>query len=263
MYKVMFVDDEPWAVIDMIHSIPWEEKGFEVSGYFDKPTQAFKEIIAQQPDIVFTDIRMPVWDGFELIKQCRMAGSESEFIILSSYSDFPLAKQAIRAAVLDYCLKPVNPDVMTDLLDEMRSLLDDRNIEREELENAYEKQAEEDADEDNLKHAKAHERFNAMLDFIKEHYHNRLVMTHLAEHFHYNKNYICYLFKKYGNTTFTTYLTQVRINEAQRLLRDGVLSQGDIAVKVGFRDYYYFNKVFKAECGITPLQYQNKHMYKG
>ena len=259
MYKVMFVDDEPWAVIDMIHSIPWKDKGFELSGYFDKPTQAFKEIMEHQPDIVFTDILMPVWDGFELIKQCRMAGSESEFIILSSYSDFPLAKQAIRSAVLDYCLKPVNPDAMADLLDEMRSLFDDRKIEQNGIkQNAYDGHEEDATGADVLKQAKTHEHFDAMLKFIEEHYHSRLVMTHLAEHFHYNKNYICYLFKKHGHTTFTTYLTNVRINEAKRLLRDGTLSQSDIAVKVGFRDYYYFNKVFKAECGITPLQYQNK-----
>ena len=249
MYKVMFVDDEPWAVVDMIHSIPWMDSGFEVSGYFDKPTLAYKQILEHQPDLVFTDIRMPAWDGFELIKQCREAGSESEFIILSSYSDFPLAKQAIRASVLDYCLKPVNPGAMIDLLEEMRTLLDDKKIEQEHS----------GLDEGSFKTAEAHEHFNAMLGFIKEHYHSRLAMTHLAEHFHYNKNYICHLFKKHANTTFTTYLTQVRINEAKRLLRDGALSQGDIAAKVGFRDYYYFNKVFKAECGITPFQYQLKH----
>ena len=246
MYKVIFVDDEPWAVIDMIHSIPWKDTGFEVFGYYDKPTRAFEQILEHRPDLVFTDIRMPVWDGFELIKRCREAGSEAEFIILSSYSDFPLAKQAIRANVLDYCLKPVNPGVMMDLLDEMRSLLDDKGAEPSEI------------DEDVFKQAEAHEHFNAMLDFIKENYHNKLSMSHLAEHFHYNKNYICHLFKKHANTTFNTYLTSVRIKEAKRLLRSGGLSQGDIAAMVGFRDYYYFNRVFKAECGITPFQYQNK-----
>ena len=248
MYKVMFVDDEPWAVIDMIHSIPWQDSGFEVSGYFDKPTFAFEQILEHQPDLVFTDIRMPAWDGFELINRCRNAGSESEFIILSSYSDFPLTKKAIKAAVLDYCLKPVNPDAMIDLLYEMRALLDDKKIEQ--------KHNEIDEIDESYPKADAHETFNAMLDFIKEHYHSRLTMTHLAEHFHYNKNYICHLFKKHVNTTFTTYLTGIRIQEAKRLLREGSLSQGDIAAKVGFRDYYYFNKVFKAECGITPFQYQ-------
>ena len=249
MYKVIFVDDEPWVMIDIIHSIPWKDTGFEVFGYYDKSTQAFEQILQHKPDLVFTDIRMPVWDGFELIKRCREAGCESEFIILSSYSDFQLAKQAIRSNVLDYCLKPVNPGVMIELLEEMRSLLDDKNTELSELS---------DMEEDTSKQAEAHEHFDAMLDFIKENYHNKLTMTHLAQHFHYNKNYICHLFKKHANTTFNTYLTSLRINEAKRLLRDGNLSQGDIAAMAGFSDYHYFNRVFKAECGITPFQYQKK-----
>jgi len=244
MYKVMFVDDEPWAIIDLMHTIPWEDIGFTVAGYCDKPTTAINEILSVKPDIVFTDIRMPVWDGFELIKRCRESGAESEFIILSSYSDFLLTKQAIKTAVLDYCLKPVNPTAMIEMLTEMRTILDDKYA-------GQPLQAEEDIQEEN--HT---ERFNDILDYIKENYHHKLALTHLANHFHFNKNYICHLFKKHAKTTFITYLTQLRIDAAKELLRDSSLSQVEIAASVGFSNCYYFNKVFKAECGYTPAQYR-------
>jgi len=251
MYKVIFVDDEPWAVIDIMHTISWEQSGFSVAGYYEKPREAFRYIIENQPDLVFTDIRMPVWDGFELIRQCREAGSEAEFVILSSYSDFVLAKQAIRSAVLDYCLKPVNPEVLVKLLGELRLILDDKRIA---LESSYASEGEAPPGG-----PESPEHFDGILAFIRKNYQNKLLLTQLAERFNFNKNYICYLFKKYTNGTFTAYLTGVRINEAKRLLRSSGLSQGEIAEKTGFMDYYYFNKVFKSECGVTPYQYRKGH----
>lgn len=257
MYKVVFVDDEPWAIIDLIHSITWEDHGFSVGGYYDKPSIAYKYIIEECPDLVFTDIRMPVWDGFELIKQCREAGSEAEFVILSSYSDFALAKQAIRSAVLDYCLKPVNPVILLKLLAEIRTLLDDNRI-------ALESSGTLDSnivDEGFNDTGEKPEQFDKILNFVKTNYQKKLVLTELAELFNFNKNYICYLFKKYENTTFIAYLTDIRIEEAKLRLRSSAMSQEEIVAQTGFKDYYYFNKVFKSKCnGITPAQYRKQHM---
>jgi len=251
MYKVIFVDDEPWAIIDLMHSIPWESVGFSVAGYFDKPTEAINEILNLHPDIVFTDIRMPVWDGFELIKRCREAGSNAEFIILSSYSEFLLAKQAIKAAVLDYCLKPINPAVMLELLKEIRLILDDKHSDQFIL-----------SEEDSRQNNSQEEHFNTILLYIKENYHNKLVLSHLADHFHFNKNYLCHLFKKHTNTTFINYLTLLRIDAAKDLLRESTFTQREIAIKTGFSDSYYFNRVFKAECGCTPSQYRKMEKEK-
>ena len=66
MYKVIFVDDEPWAVVDMIHSIPWNDAGFFVSGYYDSPTQAFEKIIEQKPDLVFTERLIATSAGYQI-----------------------------------------------------------------------------------------------------------------------------------------------------------------------------------------------------
>lgn len=244
MYKVMFVDDEPWAVIDIMHSTPWESTGFSVAGYWDKPTAALEEIVKGKPDLVFTDICMPVLDGFELIKRCREAGSQAEFIILSSYSDFLYAKQAIKSAVLDYCLKPVNPAVLLEILEEIRALLDERNAPIKTMQNVQTDDSQ-------------HSSFDDILEHIRENFQNKMLLSHLADHFHFNKNYICHLFKKHANTTFSNYLTQVRIESAKKLLRESALSQSEIAAQVGFADHYYFNRVFKAECGYTPSQYRH------
>lgn len=250
MYKVLFVDDEPWAVIDIMHSISWEEQGFHVLGHYEKPREAVAAILEQQPDLVFTDIRMPVWDGFEVIRRCREGGSDAEFIILSGYSDFELAKRAIRAAVLDYCLKPVNPAALVKLLEEIKPILADKRILRQEGlgETAEFTPGEEEKND----------QFQNILTYIQENYASKLVLTQLASQFNFNKNYICYLFKKHAGTTFTAYVTHIRIEEAKKMLRTTRMTQSDIAAATGFMDYYYFNKVFKTECGLTPYQYRRR-----
>jgi YesN/AraC family two-component response regulator len=126
MYKVLFVDDEPWVIIDILHSIPWARLGFEVIGHYENPREAKAVILETKPQLAFVDINMPVMNGFELIRQCREEGSESAFVILSAYSDFEFAKQAIKAAVLDYCLKPVNPVALIKTLEEIRKQLDEK-----------------------------------------------------------------------------------------------------------------------------------------
>lgn len=248
MHTVMFVDDEPWAVIDIMHSIPWNALGFSTANYYEKPREALEAIVREKPDLVFTDIRMPVMDGFELIRQCREAGSESDFIILSSYSDFELAQQAIRSAVLDYCLKPVNPEALTEMLREISLRLDDKKAADSDLAPEWE----------TPELSAAGEQFERILDYIKANFHNKLLLHQIATQFNFNKNYICYLFKKHAGTTFTTYLTGLRIGEAKRLLRGTELTLGEIAARTGFMDYYYFNRVFKAECGITPSRYRKQ-----
>ena len=63
-------------------------------------------ITDERPDILLTDIRMPVMDGLELIGQARQMAPELVCAVLSGYDDFPLVQSALRQGVTDYLLKP-------------------------------------------------------------------------------------------------------------------------------------------------------------
>ena len=88
MYSVYIVDDENLVVKDLIHSIPWLENGFEVIGANTNAQTALAEITETKPDVVFSDLKMPLYDGIELIKRAKENGVDAEFIILSAYEEF-------------------------------------------------------------------------------------------------------------------------------------------------------------------------------
>lgn len=65
---------------------------------------------------MITDIQMPVMSGLEMIAKARHKGLESRYLILSGYSEFQYARQALRLGVDDYLLKPIDPDALVEKL---------------------------------------------------------------------------------------------------------------------------------------------------
>lgn len=233
-YSVIFVDDEPWTVSDMQHSINWKDEGYEIIGVYDKPEIALEAIITKKPDLVFTDIQMPVMDGFELISKCQEKEIDTQFVILSGYSEFHYAKQAIQASAIDYCLKPINPEVLTKLLGTIKK--------------KFEKMGKKSYDD-----KKDH--FEQILDYLEEHYNEKITLKEISENFSFHRNYICHLFRKNLDDTFSGYLTKLRVESSKKLLTESNMEISDIANEVGL-DYYYFSKLFKKFTGFTPDAYR-------
>lgn len=128
MYKVLLVDDEPWALRGIRKAFPWEDMGFAVIAETTRSTDALETILAGNPDAIFTDIRMPRLTGIELMQQARARGCGSEFIVVSGFSEFSYAQEAIRLGAFDYCLKPVDLGYAAKLLARLKEHLDARKM---------------------------------------------------------------------------------------------------------------------------------------
>lgn len=72
------------------------------------------------PDLIITDIRMPVMDGLEMMRELREQDEEWHFVILSGYSEFEYAKKAIQYGADDYLIKPLAPDDVMNMLDSIQ-----------------------------------------------------------------------------------------------------------------------------------------------
>lgn len=82
-------------------------------------------ILRLRPELVISDIKMPVMDGLQLLEELDRLGIHCHFIILSGYSEFEYARKAIRYGVDDYLLKPLGPEELIRMLDKVQSLLDE------------------------------------------------------------------------------------------------------------------------------------------
>lgn len=102
----------------------------------------------------------------------------------------------------------------------------------------------------------AHANLKEIVKHINENYHSDISIQSIARSFYMNPNYLSQLFKRELNVTFTEYLTQVRLRQARLLLATTSLTIGEIADSVGFRDYFYFIRLFKKYEKITPRQYR-------
>ena len=107
MCKLLIVDDEPLVQVGIKSMLNWSELNIEVCGTAMNGQAALKIIETQSPDIVITDIKMPVMDGLELAKICRerYGNKWPVFIMLTSYEDFQMAKKALYYQASDYLIK--------------------------------------------------------------------------------------------------------------------------------------------------------------
>lgn len=78
----------------------------------------------------------------------------------------------------------------------------------------------------------------------------------IAKDFGYSKTYICVLFKKHYNSTFSAKLNEIKILHAKKMLIDTNMSIADISYKLGFESIEYFHRLFKKTCGETPNSYR-------
>lgn len=102
----------------------------------------------------------------------------------------------------------------------------------------------------------SNDNFKEVLSYINENYTHSLTFQSLSLRFEISPSYLCQIFQKEINMTFTRYLTQLRISRAKKLLLETNSSITEIGAQSGFDQYFYFARVFKKEVGISPTQYR-------
>jgi two-component system response regulator YesN len=96
--------------------IEWTTLGMVLAGTAVNGQQALEKIQELQPDVVITDIKMPIVDGLQLIEQGLKISPHIVFIVLSGFGEFELATQAMRFGVRRYLLKPSDEHEITEAL---------------------------------------------------------------------------------------------------------------------------------------------------
>lgn len=131
MFKVLIVDDEIIARIGIKSLISWHEHGLELVGECENGKKAYDMAKEVLPDIIITDVKMPVMNGIDLIKTLKAEGMNFKFIMLSSYDDFEFVKEAMKLGADDYILKlQVKPEELIKVLDNICKKIEQERTEK-------------------------------------------------------------------------------------------------------------------------------------
>jgi len=241
MYKIFIVDDEMWIVIALRKQIEKSGLPFEVVGEANNGVTALDAIMEKKPDVLFADIRMPGYNGLELMKLLKEKGISIKVVFISGYPDFEYTQSAIRLGAFDYLLKPVEQDKLNEMLERLLEACDAQETgEREEEVNLSTMQR--------------------ILQEVRQNYTENITLTDLSHKYGISISYLSALLKEELQMSFSEYIAARRIQKAKELLADERLSIDAIAGQVGYGDYFYFIKVFKKYTGISPSKYR-KNLY--
>lgn len=249
MYTVLLVDDEPVVLETERRIISERIKDFKVIGEKYNVKSAMEYCMLNKPDVVLTDIKMPVKAGTELIRYL-MENEEynSICIAISGYTDFRYVHDAFMFGAMDYLLKPIEPGKMEELFLRIKKVLDEKKrsdsvLKRETM--AYSPPSERNM-------------LTSICTYLEKNIADDNSIMAICTRFGITQPYLSKMFKECLGKTYNEYLTDIRITKAKELLcSEPHPLIGAIAQKVGFRDQFYFSKVFKSLTGYTPRDFKN------
>ncbi|WP_343249686.1 response regulator transcription factor [Diplocloster hominis] len=132
MLKVLIVEDEPPVARMLAKLIEQADMGFQIIGIAHNGKEGIRCYKKERPDVVFTDIRMPVMDGFGFLEGIQNQGNNALVVILSGYQEFEYARKAISYRVFDYLLKPISRLKLTELLEKLAIAAEEASREQKE-----------------------------------------------------------------------------------------------------------------------------------
>ena len=243
-YSVLVVEDEKLIAKNISKNIERANDRFEVIAIASNGEEALAMIQETLPNVVFTDIQMPLMDGLELAQRIHARYDFIYCVILSGHNDFAYAQEAIHYQVKDYLLKPINLQDLTKVLDRLETqlLASQQKFDPPEGKNFQ----------------KPEEIAELVAEYIRQHYMDLLELSEIAARFGFSVSYLTKIFTKQIGKTPSKYIRDYRIDIAKQLLRNPELSISTVGKQVGYPDQFHFSKIFKQATGASPSDYRTQ-----
>ena len=244
MYRVLLVDDESIIVEGLRRVVRWADYNCQVVGTACDAEEGARLIRELDPDILFTDIRMPGRDGLAMVAALRSEHPDMQIAILTGYRDFAYAQEAIRLGVTRFLLKPSKMEEIKEALTVMTQRLNKQLPAREEEEEEQNQNA-------------GSFIVNQALSFMEKNYAQKLTLQAVADCCYVSQWHLSKLLNRYAEKSFYDILNAIRIQKAKELLSDPKLKIGEIGEMVGYADTAHFARTFKKLEGMSANEYRN------
>lgn len=252
LYTLLVVDDEPGTRNTLCSCFPWEDIGFRIVFQANNGQEALEYIKQHPVDVVLCDIRMPVLSGIDLARELYLSRSPTKVVFLSGYRDFEYAQKALDFGVKNYILKPAKYKELVNVFSKLKSELDEERMNYGRKESGSSGEGSQDGIfnlEDQV--------INTIKSYVQRNYRN-VTLEDIAKLVHMNPNYLSYYFKQKTGKNFSDFLTEVKMENAARLLKNVELKIHQVGRMVGYSNSKNFARSFKRYFGVTPKQYRHK-----
>jgi two-component system, response regulator YesN len=244
-YKYVVAEDEERMRDYLARKVAELGRHFACAGTAADGEEAIELVERYLPDLLVTDIKMPVTGGLEMIKRIRETNADIRVIIVSGYSEFEYARKAIELDVDEYLLKPIDVEDLRETLGRVWIRLES-SAGRINAEFGLDRIG---SREEGL--------VKAIKVFLQENYRQPYSLERLASSFGCKAAYLLRLYHRLTGSTPTHDLIRLRIEKAKRLLvGHAVLEIKQVAIAVGYEDPLYFSRLFKKETGLNPSAFR-------
>lgn len=250
MYSVVIIDDNKIAAEAIAKVTDWEKCGCEVVGTAFDGITGLKLIQDVSPAIVIIDIQMPGFNGLDIIKKIKDENRDIRFIIISGYSQFEYARQAIRYGVNDYLLKPIMTEEMEQALLRVTALL-----KRQETDSSTESMDKLETRLHTIRSGKAE--YSAMvsgaIDYVDRNFQKNITLGDICSELLVSTGHFSKCFKRETGAGFAAYVTMVKMENARILLKNPKNRVNEVARMLGYSDYAYFFRCLKSNSAMRPV----------
>ncbi|WP_411681856.1 response regulator [Clostridium thailandense] len=240
MCKLLIVDDEAFERKVIRFMLKKNFSNIEIVAEAANGDDAILLAKKYKPNILIMDIKMPGKNGLEAQQSIIQFNPNVKTIILTAFDNFNFAQNAIKLGVVDYILKPIRPEELSNSVTKVISLLKSEKIFSQSSEDIS-------SNKDPI--------FKAV-KYIKKNFNKNLTLESVSEFVHLNPQYFSRYFKNNTGVNFTEYVSKVRIKEGKKLLVSTNRSISSISLDLGYIDPAYFTKVFIKYEGISPHKYR-------
>lgn len=261
--KIMIIDDE-YLIRNLIKNcLDWNEIGMEIVGEASNATEGLNLIRRENPDIILTDINMPVTDGLDMSKSIVEKYPDIKIIVITGYNEFEYAKRSIKLGVSDFILKPIDEEELrASVLKVKKEILAEHSMKRQ-YDNIKEKMIKFnniiafDDEKDNEDKTLNMEQIKR---FIVQNISNcDLSLKMVADYFYVNPSYLSRVFKEKTDKTFSEYIMNTKVTIATEMLRNSNAKAYEVSKKIGIDDPNYFSNWFKKYIGISIKEYKKQN----